>query len=170
MQNERHDDWTPVLTTIRHQLMGYRESLLNFHRARAPPAGPPPPRAVLSSAAQGNFLEVLNISMNGEVFSGRLLPGTPLLSGVGLCPSSLCRRLRYGQWQYPVGDIFMRVRIGIYGHQRTGRIKGQVNAGGSDASQKSGMKPKPKQKKHQIALKYRVMVALVLGHIVMPTF
>ncbi|XP_050720659.1 GATOR complex protein Iml1-like [Eriocheir sinensis] len=60
VQNERYDDWSPTLTRLRRMFNNYLPSVLHHHRQ----PGVSVPEAVNSSASQGNFLEVLNISLN----------------------------------------------------------------------------------------------------------
>ena len=60
VQNEKFDDWFPTLTLLRQTLVDYEKLVLSYH-ARP---GLSIPQASLSTAAQGNFLEVLNISLN----------------------------------------------------------------------------------------------------------
>lgn len=62
VQNERYDDWSPTLTRLRRMFNSYLPSVLHHHRQ----PGVSVPEAVNSSASQGNFLEVLNISLNGR--------------------------------------------------------------------------------------------------------
>ncbi|XP_073836084.1 GATOR complex protein Iml1 isoform X5 [Musca autumnalis] len=60
IQNERNDDWCTVLGQLRKLFTSYQATVLNYHAregVRIPPA-------YNSTAAQGNFLEVLNISLN----------------------------------------------------------------------------------------------------------
>lgn len=59
-QNERYDDWTIILVHLKKLFNCYRESVLDYHKR----PGVHIPKAVNSTAAQGNFLEVLNMSLN----------------------------------------------------------------------------------------------------------
>jgi hypothetical protein len=60
IQNERNDDWSTILVQLRRLFTAYQEMVLKYHER--PGIAVPP--ATNSTAAQGNFLEVLNISLN----------------------------------------------------------------------------------------------------------
>ncbi|XP_018898821.2 GATOR complex protein Iml1 isoform X2 [Bemisia tabaci] len=60
VQNERYDDWTPILALLRQLFTNYQKMVLEYHNR----PGIDYPPAVNSTAAQGNFLEVLNMSLN----------------------------------------------------------------------------------------------------------
>jgi len=60
VQNERFEDWFPTLNLLRQTFTNYKELILNYHKR----PGVSIPKASISTAAQGNFLEVLNISLN----------------------------------------------------------------------------------------------------------
>nr|XP_040227207.2 GATOR complex protein Iml1 isoform X3 [Anopheles coluzzii] len=64
IQNERCDDWSTTLVQLRRLFTGYRDVVLKYHERADLPAGVRIPPATNSTAAQGNFLEVLNISLN----------------------------------------------------------------------------------------------------------
>ena len=53
-------DWFPTLTMLRQTFVEYSDLIVNYHNR----PGLSIPTATLSTAAQGNFLEVLNISLN----------------------------------------------------------------------------------------------------------
>ncbi|CAF0810999.1 unnamed protein product [Brachionus calyciflorus] len=58
-QNERYEDWTPTLIILKRLIKEYRDYILNYHSRQLKchmPSG------CLSSAAEGNFLETLNLS------------------------------------------------------------------------------------------------------------
>ena len=61
MQNERYDEWTSTLVQLRKLFTEYHTKVVEYHKRD----GIEIPRAVNSTAAQGNFLEVLNMSLNG---------------------------------------------------------------------------------------------------------
>lgn len=65
VQNERYDDWCGILVQLRRVFSDYLKFVLEYHDA----AGVAIPQATNSTAAQGNFLEVLNMSLNGKAFS-----------------------------------------------------------------------------------------------------
>lgn len=60
IQNERNDDWCTVLGQLRKHFTTYQEAVLSHHSKNDSSV----PMAYNSTAAQGNFLEVLNISLN----------------------------------------------------------------------------------------------------------
>lgn len=60
IQNERYDDWSAVLVQLRRLFTGYQNIVLKYHDRPSQKI----PQAYNSTAAQGNFLEVLNISLN----------------------------------------------------------------------------------------------------------
>ncbi|XP_036220149.1 GATOR complex protein Iml1 isoform X2 [Bactrocera oleae] len=60
IQNERNEDWCTVLTQLRKLFTSYESTVLRYHERE----GISIPAATNSTAAQGNFLEVLNISLN----------------------------------------------------------------------------------------------------------
>lgn len=60
IQNERCDDWSTSLIQLRKLFTTYEDIVLNYHERQ----GLTIPPAKNSTAAQGNFLEVLNISLN----------------------------------------------------------------------------------------------------------
>ncbi|XP_030380275.1 GATOR complex protein Iml1 isoform X3 [Scaptodrosophila lebanonensis] len=60
IQNERNDDWCTVLAQLRKLFTSYQETVLRYHQRENMNIPP----AMNSTAAQGNFLEVLNISLN----------------------------------------------------------------------------------------------------------
>ncbi|XP_063239930.1 GATOR complex protein Iml1 isoform X2 [Bacillus rossius redtenbacheri] len=60
VQNERYDDWCCTLVQLRRLFTDYQGTVLGYHGKQ----GALVPRAVNSTAAQGNFLEVLNMSLN----------------------------------------------------------------------------------------------------------
>ncbi|XP_037929886.1 GATOR complex protein Iml1-like [Teleopsis dalmanni] len=60
IQNERNDDWCTVLAQLRKLFTSYQSTVLRYHERE----GIRIPQATNSTAAQGNFLEVLNISLN----------------------------------------------------------------------------------------------------------
>ncbi|KAK6967840.1 DEP domain-containing protein 5 [Biomphalaria glabrata] len=62
VQNERYEEWQSVLRQIRTLCNCYRDLVLNYHKERFPEWKMP--NASLSVAAQGNFLETLNMSLN----------------------------------------------------------------------------------------------------------
>ncbi|XP_039435654.1 GATOR complex protein Iml1 isoform X2 [Culex pipiens pallens] len=62
IQNERCDDWSSTLVQLRRLFTGYRDVVLKYHDR--PELDVKIPMAFNSTAAQGNFLEVLNISLN----------------------------------------------------------------------------------------------------------
>ncbi|XP_043673344.1 GATOR complex protein Iml1 isoform X9 [Vespula pensylvanica] len=60
VQNERYEDWSNVLVQLRKLFTDYQKIVLEYHQR--PDVSMP--KAVNSTAAQGNFLEVLNMSLN----------------------------------------------------------------------------------------------------------
>lgn len=62
VQNEKYEDWGSTLIFLRHLFVGYQASLMSLHQKQNP--GIKVPKGQISSAAQGNFLEVLNMSLN----------------------------------------------------------------------------------------------------------
>ncbi|CAL4061728.1 unnamed protein product, partial [Meganyctiphanes norvegica] len=60
VQNEQYEDWTPILTHLRQVFHRYQSLVLDHHHQE----GVHTPQGVNSPASQGNFLEVLNISLN----------------------------------------------------------------------------------------------------------
>ncbi|XP_028048788.1 GATOR complex protein Iml1 [Monomorium pharaonis] len=60
VQNERFEDWTNILVQLRKLFTDYQKIVLEYHQK----LGNNMPKAVNSTAAQGNFLEVLNMSLN----------------------------------------------------------------------------------------------------------
>lgn len=61
VQNERYDDWSGILVQLRRIFSEYLKIVLEYHSR----PGITIPTATNSTAAQGNFLEVLNMSLNG---------------------------------------------------------------------------------------------------------
>ena len=65
-QNERYDDWLPRLAKIKNVLVNYKEDLVDYHRKHLPEAeAKSMPVGTISNAADGNFLETLNLSASG---------------------------------------------------------------------------------------------------------
>ena len=71
VQNERFEDWMPTVLTLKEHFSTFKDSVLNCHDAdlsveinetKESHNSFPKPR--ISSASQGNFLEVLNMSLN----------------------------------------------------------------------------------------------------------
>lgn len=62
VQNERFEDWSNILVQLRKLFTDYQKIVLEYHQK----PGINMPKAVNSTAAQGNFLEVLNMSLNGK--------------------------------------------------------------------------------------------------------
>lgn len=62
IQNERNDDWGSILVQLRRLFTSYQSMVLHYHEK--PGMDMTIPIATNSTAAQGNFLEVLNISLN----------------------------------------------------------------------------------------------------------
>ncbi|XP_072750947.1 GATOR complex protein Iml1 isoform X5 [Anoplolepis gracilipes] len=60
VQNERFEDWSNILVQLRKLFTDYQKIVLEYHQK----PGINIPKAVNSTAAQGNFLEVLNMSLN----------------------------------------------------------------------------------------------------------
>ncbi|XP_018575456.1 GATOR complex protein DEPDC5 isoform X3 [Anoplophora glabripennis] len=60
VQNERYDDWSGFLVQLRHIFQNYLKVVLEYHSRPDQVI----PAATNSTAAQGNFLEVLNMSLN----------------------------------------------------------------------------------------------------------
>jgi hypothetical protein len=63
-QNERYDDWTPTLIILKRLIKEYRDYVLNYHKRHLSQfdRNVNMPASYLSSAAEGNFLETLNLS------------------------------------------------------------------------------------------------------------
>ncbi|KAI4460798.1 dep domain containing protein 5 [Holotrichia oblita] len=60
VQNERYEDWSGILVQLRRLFSQYLKIVLEYHTRD----GEIIPAATNSTAAQGNFLEVLNMSLN----------------------------------------------------------------------------------------------------------
>nr|XP_046911895.1 LOW QUALITY PROTEIN: GATOR complex protein Iml1-like [Dermatophagoides farinae] len=60
VQNERFDDWSSTLIYLRELFNLYEEEVIHYHEKR----GLKGVKAYNSTASQGNFLEVLNMSLN----------------------------------------------------------------------------------------------------------
>ncbi|OQV15072.1 DEP domain-containing protein 5 [Hypsibius exemplaris] len=60
IQNEKYEDWTLTLIKLKTIFHQYKDTVLNFHSH----PGVKLPRAYNSTAAEGNVLEVLNMSLN----------------------------------------------------------------------------------------------------------
>jgi len=63
VQNERYDEWTDTLKQLRRIFYEYPKRVLSYHDR----PGVKVPRANNSTAAQGNFLETLNMTLNCEL-------------------------------------------------------------------------------------------------------
>lgn len=63
VQNERYEDWSNVLLQLRRLFTDYQKIVLQYHERPKMEI----PTAINSTAAQGNFLEVLNMSLNGKI-------------------------------------------------------------------------------------------------------
>lgn len=63
IQNERNDDWSTILVQLRRLFTAYHGIVLRYHD-RSGNNDVTIPQGINSTAAQGNFLEVLNISLN----------------------------------------------------------------------------------------------------------
>ncbi|RWS16531.1 DEP domain-containing protein 5-like protein [Dinothrombium tinctorium] len=60
VQNERYDDWSSILILLKKLFNQYEKEVLRYHER----ASQKIPRAFNSTSSQGNFLEVLNMSLN----------------------------------------------------------------------------------------------------------
>lgn len=66
-QNERYDDWLPRLAKIKQVLVNYKEDLINYHQKHlSKEEAEKMPKGTISWAAEGNFLETLNLSSTGR--------------------------------------------------------------------------------------------------------
>ena len=65
MQNEKYDDWTKTMIELRKLFHEYNTKVVQYHQSNAN-GSVKIPRAHNSTAAEGNFLEVLNMSLNGK--------------------------------------------------------------------------------------------------------
>lgn len=72
IQNERYDSWKNTLVRLKKMFVSYEQKVLREEQ-RAHDLSIP--KAFNSSAAQGNFLEVLNLSLNGKLRSVHPRPG-----------------------------------------------------------------------------------------------
>lgn len=67
-QNERYDDWLPRLAKIKQVLVTYKEDLITYHKRQLPEdQADQMPNCRISSAADGNFLETLNLAASGKL-------------------------------------------------------------------------------------------------------
>lgn len=70
IQNERYEDWAAAtLMLLRRLYFTYKKDVLNYHHKVLYESGISTdliPEAYLSQASQGNFLEVLNMALNGK--------------------------------------------------------------------------------------------------------
>ena len=71
VQNERFEDWTPTVLTLKEEFSTFRNTVLKCHNDKVASKEEimenetvPIPKSKISSASQGNFLEVLNMSLN----------------------------------------------------------------------------------------------------------
>ncbi|XP_033627568.1 GATOR complex protein DEPDC5-like isoform X2 [Asterias rubens] len=64
VQNERRDDWTPLLVTLKSQCIEYGKQLQHQYKQGTLLTGRPIPSGYISNAAEGNFLEALNLTLN----------------------------------------------------------------------------------------------------------
>lgn len=69
IQNERYEDWAVASLMLLNRLYyTYKTDVLNYHHKVLQESGVSTdsiPEAYLSQASQGNFLEVLNMALNG---------------------------------------------------------------------------------------------------------
>lgn len=65
-QNERFDDWYPTILDLKKIFTHYKNTVLNYHEREIGQVDSniTLPKARISSAQQGNFLEVLNMTLN----------------------------------------------------------------------------------------------------------
>ena len=61
VQNERYEDWTPTLIELKKIFIEYPDRVLKYHQRESVHV----PDAWNSTSAQGNFLQVLNMALNG---------------------------------------------------------------------------------------------------------
>lgn len=61
VQNERFEDWSSVIILLRKSFINYDKEVLKYHERYELMV----PKAYNSTSSQGNFLEVLNMSLNG---------------------------------------------------------------------------------------------------------
>lgn len=70
IQNERYEDWAEAsLMLLRRLYFTYKIDVLNYHHKLLQESGISTdliPEAYLAQASQGNFLEVLNMALNGK--------------------------------------------------------------------------------------------------------
>lgn len=70
IQNERYEDWAVAsLPLLRQLYYTYKKDVLFYHHKVLQESGVSTdliPEAYLSEASQGNFLEVLNMALNGN--------------------------------------------------------------------------------------------------------
>ena len=65
VQNERYEDWTATLIELKKIFIEYPERVLRYHQRE----GVHVPESWNSTSVQGNFLQVLNMALNGENFA-----------------------------------------------------------------------------------------------------
>lgn len=63
LQNERVDNWDPILIFLKKLFIQYEEEVIRYHEKDNVRM----PKATISTSSQGNFLEVLNMSLNGNL-------------------------------------------------------------------------------------------------------
>ncbi|GIY15543.1 GATOR complex protein DEPDC5, partial [Caerostris extrusa] len=63
VQNERYEDWSSTIILLKKLFNQYQDTVLKHHEKD----GLCVPKAINSTSSQGNFLEVLNMSLNGQL-------------------------------------------------------------------------------------------------------
>ena len=71
IQNERYEEWLKTMKQLRKLFNEYDTRVLNYHKR----PGCKTPKAYNSTAAQGNFLETLNMTLNCKLYLGALTRG-----------------------------------------------------------------------------------------------